>query len=592
MKNYPNAAYINNIWYTGRPIDRSAFKKQPKSISVIGIDTEAYTDGVCFMIATSDGCVFEYDDFPQCMFTRRHKNKTFVAYNLGYDMGHFIKWLPHEKIKELWAKDSCEYNGYKVKAIRKKFLRITRNKKDSITFYDMLNFYKGAGIDGSSSLEKVAENILGEHKLDIETKKFSRRYVKKHWDELAAYCVQDAVLVKRLADRIIKQFEEWGVYPRALYSTAYVTYQYFSRNTKYVTVKRFWDNNRMLLDYAMQAYNGGKFEVTRKGRDYYYEYDIVSAYPYEIANLIDISTARVVQRTDHDNSAVYAFIKCLIDIPTHIYSPIATKYGPVNIYPVGRFVKTITKNEYEYLVKLGCNIQIIDGYYLYTGSLTKPYNRKIMELFEYKKQYKKSGDKLLYHTIKILLNSLYGKFVQIVKMPEYWKTSTCWNPIYGAVITANTRLRVSEMQQKYPSVVAVHTDSIISHKKLDIPLGKELGDWDYETEGDGMILGSGIYQVGDITKCRGFHLTTPLLELCKCRRGRKRLYGHKSLSWREAAFRGVDTAMINRFIKDNKWLNVSFDKKRTWVNDYRTFSQALKRRVYSIPHLVDLLDSP
>lgn len=592
LNDYAASVYVKYITYTGRRYLYHPDKSKEKSISVIGIDTEADVYGRCFMIATSLGDVFRWEDFPACMFSRRYRNKTFVAYNLKYDSGHFISWLPQENIRELWEKDSTKYECYKVKTIRYKMLRITRNKKDSITFYDMYNFYQGAGVKGSSSLDSVAENILGERKVDIETKKFRCKYIRDNWDKIGKYCIQDAVLVERLGNKIIKQFEEWGIKPRALYSTAYVSYQYFYTHTNYVTVRRFWDKHRMLLDYALQSYNGGKFEVTRKGRDYYYEYDIVSAYPYEIANLIDISTARVVYNEKYEPEAVYSFLKCLIEIPIDVYSPIALKWGAANIFPVGRVVKVITKNEYEYMLSVGCTIHIVDAYHMFTHSKIKPYRDEVLKLFEYKKQYKRSNNKLLYHTIKILLNSLCGKFTQKIPTDTGWKCSTCWNPIYAAVITANTRIMVSRMQQLYPSVVAVHTDSVITTKKIDIPISKELGAWDFDAEGEGIIIGSGVYQVGDKSKYRGFHTSTPLLELTKIKRSRRRMYGSKSLTWREVAFHGWDKEKINLFTTDDKWFNVRFDKKRLWINDYKTFAQAHRRFCFSLPYVVDLFDSP
>jgi len=143
------------------------------------------------------------------------------------------------------------------------------------------------------------------------------------------------------------------------------------------------------------------------------------------------------------------------------------------------------------------------------------------------------------------------------------------------------------MQNKYQSVVAVHTDSIISTEPLDIELGSELGDWGYETEGDGVILGSGIYQIGAVNKYRGFRSTTDLLTMIDHPRSTMRLFNKRAISWRECVFHNWDTARINRFEEQNKKLHVQFDKKRIWINDYKTFRDVLTRRVNSVPHFTD-----
>jgi hypothetical protein len=83
-----------------------------------------------------------------------------------------------------------------------------------------------------------------------------------------------------------------------------------------------------------------------------------------------------------------------------------------------------------------------------------------------------------------------------------------WNDVYGAVITANVRIRISELQQRYQnSIVCVHTDSIISNRRLPLSCnGDELGGWKKEAEGEGVIIRSGIYQIGSKVKTRGFKL--------------------------------------------------------------------------------------
>jgi hypothetical protein len=573
------------ITYKYRPLSKKS-KKTNTSITVIGFDTEAYKNGRCFMVATSEGEYFEYKLFPYCLFTRKYLNQTFVTYNLSYDEGAIIQFLPREKKEELRNVQKIHYKNMTIKYIPKKFLRITINGRNSITFFDMLNFYRNAGVGGRSSLDAVSEKILGKKKLEIETKDFSVQYVKKNWHKIGKYCVRDAELVCQLGETIIKEFEQFGVYPRALYSTAYITYQYFYKVCDYVTVKRFWDDHRKLLDYALLGFNGGKFEITRKGVDYYYEYDIVSAYPYEFANLIDITHARVMYSQKYQKDATYGFLYCAMDIPYNICSPVSWSWGYTKIYPVGKFSRVITKNEYDYLVKYKATVIIINAIWLFCDTDKKPYYDRMLELFEWKKQYKVSGDKMRYHTVKILMNAIYGKQAQKIKTPEGWETSTCWNPIYAAIITANVRIRVSEMQQNNKCIVGVHTDSLISTKKLDLQLGKELGEWDFEIEGKGVVLGCGIYQINDKNKFRGFNHHKKWLSMLDVNKPELSITSKRPLSWREVVFHGWDDDQINRFTDITKKVTVNFDKKRLWLDDYKTFREVLTRKVYSVPHVI------
>jgi len=375
---------------------RFSRRKLPdKSIEVIGLDTEAYKTGRCFMLATSLQDTFHPDEFPQCFFNRKYRGSNFVTYNLSYDEGALLQRLPTAVLNRLREGERVEHRGFYYHVIPKKCLTVSRNR-NTIHVWDIYNFYTG-------SLNYNAETYLGESKQKIETVEFTPAYVKKHYNTIAKYCIWDAVLVKRLADLLISKFEKYGVYPRKLYSTAYMSYQYFRSETAYVTVKRYWDSDKKVIYYAMCSYNGGKFEVTEKGTGHFYEYDIISAYPYEIANLIDITGSRVVYSDKYRSAARYGFIECNIKIPVETYSPIALKYHGVNIYPAGVIHKVITKNEYDYLIRQGSDITILSGVWLHCDRVTYPYRREIKKLVALKQQYKKSGDQLDYHTMKIFL---------------------------------------------------------------------------------------------------------------------------------------------------------------------------------------------
>jgi hypothetical protein len=403
------------------------------------------------------------------------------------------------------------------------------------------------------------------------------------WDEIGKYCVQDAKLTARLGARMIEVFKTFGVQPSKLYSTAYVSFQYFKSKTNYPTVRKLWDENKSVLDYAMKAYRGGKFEVTTKGPGYYYEYDIVSAYPAEIADLIDISYARIIYSEKYRKEAVYAFLHIKLKIPQNIYSPLAIKRGMLSIYPVGEIETYCTKQEYEYMVSVGADVTIIDGTWIHVDKKTRPFKREINRLVKLKQEYKDPEKQLEYHTVKILLNSLYGKMVQLIDTGKFFRASSCWNPIYAAVITANVRIRISAMQQKHTSVVAVHTDSVISTKPLPLEMSKDLGGWMEEDNGTGVIIGSGVYQIGDKMRFRGFGRGINLMDLCMVKKRTVEIPTERPTTWRETVFHKWDIERINRFENIPKKLSCDFDNKRLWLGDYKRFSEILRRNVYSAP---------
>lgn len=555
-----------------------------KSIDPMGIDTEALDDGSLAMVCFSDGTICRPDEWLDTILSNKYRGTTFVAYNLRYDAGHLVRHLPNEQLEELRQKGKTRYNGIGYRVVANKMLNITHGHQ-GITIYDLKQYYEG-------SLETNAQRYLGEGKDELETKSFSLDYMQRNWETISNYCIRDADLTRRLAVRLIEQLNEWGLHVSKLYSTAWISYHWFASRSGHPSVGHFWKYDRRVLDYAMQSYHGGKFEVTQKGSGYLYEYDLVSAYPFSISKLLDIRHCTVYWSQNIIPDAAYGFLDCSIYIPPNLPSPIARKYSELNIYPSGWFRQIITYPEYRYIVDHGGSATIIQACWLVPKQYRTPYKDDINHLVQLKQQYKGKDD-MAYHTAKILMNSLYGKFVQLIEQPpDKWRAGSSWNPIYAAYITAETRIRISELQRKYPSIWAVHTDSIISDQPLPFGKSNKLGELSYETEGDGIVVGCGIYEIGDKTALRGVPSMVKLRDLCERGRGKVTINVRQPLSWRLASFRHRDESEINRWLDANKDLSPCSDRKRIWLDDYKDWREVLERPAFSVPITqVDGLDN-
>ena len=545
-------------------------KQNDNRIKVLGIDSESYSTGVPFLFCISDGAIITPDSLFQTLFTRQYRGVKFVCFNLKYDEGSILHLLPAEALNEIRIHGKCEYNGMRFRSIPKKELVITNiQTKQSVAFYDIAQFY-------GTSLNKAALYYLGKEKLDIETKTFTPEYVKKNWHTIVKYCIQDAKLTQELADYFIDiLINEFGIYPQKLYSTGYITGVHFSRVCDVIDVNRLYNGYRECLEYAYNSYAGGKFETYKRGFGTFYQYDINSAYPYEIANLQDIRFADILESKEYQPAATYGFLKCILYVDND-YSPVPVKIDNVNRYPVGVFQKTITKNEYDYLIKRGDKIDIINAWWLFCDG-KKPYQNEINRLFELKRKFKNT-DKLRYMLVKILLNSFYGKFIQVTEKTrvdgKVFEAGYLFNPIYASVITANVRLKLSQVCDKFPNnIIAVHTDSIITDidiEKHGFICDTDIGGWNKESDGAGVMVGSGVYQVGDKVHYRGYKSINSLIDLILENRNHTEITIPQKLvlSWRLVVFRNAGSELINRFVDDDKILNLEFDSKREWVNGW------------------------
>lgn len=555
---------------------KTRYAKMPtESIEPIGIDSEADIDGRMFMICTELGDVWTPEQWPNCLFSRKYRGKVFVAYNLKYDSGAMFQHLPMGVLDILRVNNTVYHEGYRYKVIANKYVSISKGKNASV-IYDIYQYYHG-------SLDYNAKKYLGEEKDDIETKRFTRLYYEANWNRISAYCIKDCELTGRLARRLVKQLNDWGMHVRKLYSTAHVSYTWFAAKCGHPSVETFWRYDRRILDFAMASYNGGKFEVTTKGSGYFYEYDIVSAYPSTIATLLDLHQTSVAWTKVYQREAAYAFINCTIKIPPLLPSPVAIKRGGKNVYPVGEISKVITKVEYDYLINNGADITIHDACWIIPDKIKYLYKEEIERLVQLKQEYK-NGDQMAYHTIKILLNSLYGKFVQLIEMDDSkWRAGSSWNPIYGSVITANTRVRISNLQRQHPSIWAVHTDSIISDQPLPYVKSSLLGDLSYEIEGPGILVGCGVYEIAGKSALRGIPSAISLAELSEKGGAYADVSSQQPLSWRMALMRNFDNDQINRWMDQQKHLRPAMDDKRIWIDDWTDWREVTQRRVESVP---------
>lgn len=588
-------------------INYRAFEASGKAgiTDIIGLDTEADETGRPFLCCLSDGSEIMLEAIPQVFFfelmtlpkderkdaaaASRYVNKHYSTYNLKYDSGALLYFLSIEEKKELWEFGDCTLTrgGEKFRAeyIPHKYLAFHWSSY-WVKIWDICQYFK-------MSLEKAALTYLNKKgKLEIETKTFTAGYVAKHRTKIKNYCIKDAVTCAELSNFLVEKLREFGIRCTALYSSASLSYEYFSSRCNVITVSRFWKYYPRLIRYAIESYKGGKFEITARG---HFEnakvYDIVSAYPYEISNLVDISKARVIYSKTYVRAAIYGFLRVKIKndgkhIPCAIKNP-----GDVDIYPCGVFYNTITKQEYDYLKEIGVDCEIESGYWLIVNDISFPYRDIVDELFQIKKRYK-GKDLMLTEVSKRMLNSWYGKTLQIIenKRTGDYEAGRPWNPIYGAIITANTRIKITRLQNLLgPACLAVHTDSVLSLQDIPKELNTAvLGGFEEQERGDGILIACGQYQIGDKGAYKGFKPAAgdDWINILKSN-GRKEKIAYPALhveSWTEAIAKG-HYDRVNLFQDTKKIINLNQDSKRIW--ETRTNCRRLLTELeYSMPLVV------
>jgi hypothetical protein len=580
-------------------------KKRKLLSKIVGLDSETYTTGEPFMFCTSEGDVFTPSQIPAVFFTPKYTSSNFVLYNLKFDVGSILRaCLPHKEMFSLWQEgllaiengenvllNPISAGDYSFSYIPHKQL-VIKYQKEKITFWDISQFYQ-------SSLDYASQKYLSRKKLNIRSKHFFPAYARHCWKSISRYCIQDATLTRDLALYLIKSLAKLDITVTNLYSCASISHQYFKTKSKISDVWQLYNYEPAVLKMACDAYEGGKFEVTVRGYfPHVYEYDITSAYPYEISNLVSLKGAFVYDSPQYQSEAVYGFVQCrIINNPFH-YLPCGLKSKEtknVRVYPCGVYYTTITKCEYEYLIEIGVPVTILRALWVHVPRRIHPYRKIINALFSMKDSFK-STDPMMYHNIKVIMNGFYGKLAQVTEMPDgFLKAGSAWNPIHAAEITARTRIAVCRIQNALKEkCLAVHTDSVITTKKIfrSKHTKNRLGNFAFETEGHAILIACGMYQIGaDPRGCafKGFNPSPDETwrSILEKYHGYKRIpywYNHVE-SWVEAMAKNHTIQDINVFSNVKKIIDLNCDSKRTWLKDFRAVD-FLTHKEQSLPLFV------
>jgi len=466
---------------------------------VHAFDTETL-DGWVKVLACSDTTYLEPDSIENMLSyltQKKYRDSINFFYNIQYDFDSIAKSLPESNITELVEKGKSQYGAYLISYIPKKLFSI-KLKKDNYVFYDLFQFYE-MSLDKASKL--YTTGVKNEDNLDRNLIGRSEEYWEEHHDEIIKYCIQDCILTKMLGELLQEEIHNGcGFYPKTYTSKAGLSKRYFR---EFCDIPFFREVPKLVQYYAFQAYHGGRFEVTERGRiGKCTGLDISSAYPYWISQLIDVRKGRWKNTNELHEDAYYGFYLATVDIPYMHLPPLAFNWGETVIYPCGSWTAYFTKEELECLHGLG-EYEIIYGMEFYPDEIIYPFKEALTKLYDLKNNTSKEDFK--YALYKKIMNSFYGSMYEKVKMFDgSYRAGMMFFPIYATLITANTRIQLWKKAVEYgKDCVSLATDGLLIKGNINHSNNKSLGGWENEGVGDSFILRSGIYSKGDEMRQRG-----------------------------------------------------------------------------------------
>jgi len=611
LVNKPKKEYIlhNGLKIKSR---RLSTKKLYECKKVLAFDTETYK-GKCKLLACSGSKYILNPTFYQALkflFYLANNSKVYrFFYNLDFDITSILKlWISNINVlkkrilrKIKWLKNGIEvkYKDFLIKWIKGRMFTIKHlTRRKSVVFTDIFNFFH-LGLNKSS---EIYLNDIKIDDIDGNLLNTSLDYWNKRQKDIIKYCIQDCILTKRLGVLLIKSIEKVGLpLPKYIVSSASLSKQYFRHNGFIPKVSHI---PKIILQISYDCYFGGRFEMFKRGFfEKLYLYDIVSQYPTFIKELLSLRDGVWKQDNILPSNECYGYFKAKVDIPKDYLIPtIPISHNGINKFPNGIIEKWYTWYDLDLIRDFIVNIS--DSFIFCESALCetnpknnhKPFKEKIEWLFEKKKELKGKSD-LDYNLVKLCMNAVYGCFIE--KHKNYNKDGTfelnsgiLFNSVYASQITAFGRWSVIKdiPRESYKHIIAIHTDSILTDKSMNnlLDIGNNLGQWNIEKTGKGLILNTGMYQIDDMVKTRGIpkKFIKDWLEFCEI----NKIYKKKSFKithmrkLAEGLIRDKDLSNVNTMIDDIRSVNCNSDSKRDWLRDFKSFNDVLTSNIDSLPY--------
>lgn len=449
---------------------------------VIGVDSESLTTGYAFLVADSSGrhtWIKSFDDVLKFFDCDVYEHCLLVAFNADFDVSVMLKWMGKELCTELVNEGVVSTGGFTIHYVPSKYLQFRFGNR-FIRLFDVQQYFQG-------SLDYNAKQYLGTSKSSIGTKTFTEKYYGDQ--EVLTYCAHDAVLAQGLGEYVVQAFSKIGVGVASLASPANIIESY--------ALDRLGIRNRVArtqqgaLEFAIRAFDGAWFENFKAGTfEKTYRYDLVSAYPGVIRNLLDSTLGYWTQGIKRPKDAVYGREFATVTVPKSYISPLIFRNArDEDLRPHGTWTRYFPSQVLDWARSHKCKVDTRDAWWFIPYEKVYKYRSVVDKFFEIKRA--NAADSMEHWSAKIGLAGIYGKFLQ----HRDNRGGRLYNPIYAGEITADVQLMVADACLDNPeAIIAVMSDCINAIAPLKLDVGKGIGQWKMSGPDASLWIGPAQYE--------------------------------------------------------------------------------------------------
>jgi DNA polymerase elongation subunit (family B) len=471
-----------------------------------------------------------------------HKgNFRIIAHNgFGFDFIGFNQWFLANRKTYNISDDDITYLSSEALIIA----MIIRFQESEFTFLDTMRFFPG------QSLQKLAESFLNESKDDVPDNYISKMedYKNDFREDYYSYLRKDCEILYRIYDefrREINEFTDIGELGLSSGSTAMRSFRrWLSTNNPKMRIFAAPDEYVAFADYALR---GGLTLYIGDGKHTHHQYenvnhyDVISMYPSVMKSVPVptspmIYTSEVIKDYDCYRPGWYLCDYKQTKGRVPILFPINSEF------PQWAGQAVLNHFELQFLDNFG-NYTVTDG--VAYADFAFPFEKYFTTLLGLRMDAKREKKTAKTHALKILANSLYGKFSQkntreiisITSNRDWYESeieahlrdyddsgvteyavdkdyviygvnsvSTAFsNRFIGAMVTSLARLKLGIILNTVHSIYC-DTDSIFTQDTMDkIFIGSLPGDFECDEESPSKMicLGKKSYQYGNDIKFKG-----------------------------------------------------------------------------------------
>ena len=373
------------------------FSKHLKVRNIVSIDVETYgveNDFYLGGVYSDNGFELftEKELLQEELLQRKYVGDVYiVATNLGFDFTAIYYGSKH------WEK-------FKIIMVGSRMVEVVyEHQRGKIVFIDSLNYAQFS--------VKVMGEILGIPKLEAPSCLGKIPKNKKEFNELAIYNKRDCEVTYKFVKFLQEGFNKLGGTMKiTVASTAMDTFR-----RKYLRFPLKKEVARLekphLRELMFKGYYGGRTEVFKRGKISNMKmYDINSLYPSVMLNDFPNPNYARHQYQPHKNILQFEGMSDVLLTTHDNYYP----YLPVRkeklLFPNGTIRGVYTHTALRKAIEQGYNVKKIYES-LYYKKTFYPFKDYVTDLYDLRLKYKKEKSPMEI-VVKLLLNSLYGKFAQ------------------------------------------------------------------------------------------------------------------------------------------------------------------------------------